>query len=149
MDSRITDFQVNLLQGISIVLLVALAAMGWRPALIMAAAVPLSMLIAIAVVRPLGIELEQFAIASLIIVLGMVVDNAIVISDNVVRLMREGQTKREACISGAQELALPLLTSTLTTIFAFLPMLTIIGDVGEYVSSLPVVVDPRQQSATA
>ena len=139
-DSRIGDFQINLLQGISIVLLVALLAMGWRPALIMAAAVPLSMIIAVAVIRPIGIELEQFAIASLIIALGMVVDNAIVISDNIVRLMREGQTKFEACINGAQELALPLLTSTLTTIFAFLPMLTIIGDVGEFVSSLPVVV---------
>ena len=139
-DSRISNFQVNLLQGISIVLLVAFIAMGWRPALIMAAAVPLSMLTAIAIVRPIGIELEQFAIASLIIALGMVVDNAIVISDNVVRLMREGQAKLKACINGAQELALPLLTSTLTTIFAFLPMLTIIGNVGEYVSSLPIVV---------
>ena len=139
-DTRISDFQRNLLQGVSIVLLVALLAMGWRPALIMAAAVPLSMLVSIAVVRPLGIELEQFAIASLIIVLGLVVDNAIVISDNVIRLIREGQPKFEACINGAQELAIPIFTSTLTTILAFLPMLTIIGNVGEYVSSLPVVV---------
>ena len=139
-DSRIKSFQVNLMQGVAIVLLVAFLTMGWRPAMIMATAVPLSMIASLAVVRPLGIELEQFAIASLIITLGMVVDNAIVVSDNTVRLIREGQPKFDACIEGAQSLAVPILTSTLTTIFAFLPMLTIVGNVGEYVSSLPIVV---------
>lgn len=138
--TRITDFQINLLQGVGIVLLVAFLVMGWRPALIMAAAVPLSMLSAIAFVRPLGIELEQFAIASLIIALGLVVDNAVVISDNVVRLLREGHSKFDASIKGAQDLAVPILAATVTTICAFAPMLTITGNVGEYISSLPVVV---------
>ncbi len=139
-DTRITDFQFNLLQGVLIVLGVALLTMGWRPALIMATAVPLSMTAAFAVVRSLGIELEQFSIASLIIALGMVVDNAIVVSDNAVRLIRHGTAKLEAVIKGVQDLAVPILTSTLTTIAAFLPMLTIVGNVGEYVASLPVVV---------
>ncbi len=139
-DTRIKNFQVNLLQGVAIVLIVALVTMGWRPALIMAAAVPLSMVMAFAVVRSLGVELEQFSIASLIIALGMVVDNAIVVSDNAVRLIRDGVPKREAIIKGAQDLAVPILTSTLTTVAAFLPMLTMSGNVGEYVSSLPVVV---------
>ena len=139
-DTRIKDFQVNLLQGVAIVLIVALVTMGWRPALIMAAAVPLSMVMAFAVVRSLGVELEQFSIASLIIALGMVVDNAIVVSDNAVRLIRDGVPKRKAIIKGAQDLAVPILTSTLTTVAAFLPMLTMSGNVGEYVSSLPVVV---------
>ena len=139
-ETRITDFQFNLLQGVLIVLGVALLAMGWRPALIMATAVPLSMIAAFAVVRLFGVELEQFSIASLVIALGMVVDSAIVVSDNAFRLMRDGVERREAIIRGAQELAIPILASTLTTVFAFLPMLTIIGNVGEYVSSLPVVV---------
>ena len=139
-DTRISDFQKSLLLGIVIVLLVALVAMGWRPALIMATAVPLSMIGSFAVVRYFGIELEQFSIASLIIALGMVVDNAIVVSDNAVRLIREGKRKVDAVIQGAQELAIPLLTSTLTTIAAFLPMLTIEGNAGEYIASLPVVV---------
>ena len=138
--TRIEDFQVNLLQGVIIVLGVALVAMGWRPAVIMASAVPLSMIAAFAVARHLGVELEQFSIASLIIALGMVVDNAIVVSDNTFRLLREGVSRVEAAIQGAQSLAVPILTSTLTTIAAFLPMLTMEGDVGEYVSSLPVVV---------
>lgn len=139
-DSRIDNFQINLLQGVLIVLAVALVAMGWRPALIMAAAVPISMIGAFAIAPYFGVQLEQFAIASLIIALGMVVDNAIVVSDNAFRLIREGMPKQEAIIQGAQELAAPILTSTLTTIFAFVPMLTITGDVGEYVSSLPIVV---------
>ena len=139
-NTRIVDFQINLMQGVLIVLGVALLTMGWRPALIMATAVPLSMISAFAVVRYFGIELEQFSIASLVIALGMVVDNAIVVSDNAVRLIRQGTPKFEAVIKGAQDLAVPILTSTLTTIAAFLPMLTIAGDVGEYVASLPVVV---------
>ena len=139
-DTRIGDLRTNLLQGMLIVLVVALVTMGWRPALIMVTAIPLSMIVAFAVVPYFAVELEQFAIASLIITLGMVVDNAIVVSDNAVRLIREGIPKPEAAIRGAQDLAVPILTSTLTTIFAFLPMLTIVGDVGEYVASLPVVV---------
>jgi multidrug efflux pump subunit AcrB len=139
-NTRIVDFQFNLIQGVLIVFGVALLTMGWRPALIMATAVPLSMISAFAVVRYFGIELEQFSIASLIIALGMVVDNAIVVSDNSVRLIRQGIPKLEAVIKGTQGLAVPILTSTLTTIAAFLPMLTIAGNVGEYVASLPVVV---------
>lgn len=138
--TRIVDFQWNLVQVVLIVLAVAFFAMGLRPALIMATAVPLSMISAFAVVRFFGIELEQFSIASLIIALGMVVDNAIVVSDNTVRLMREGRAGFEAAVEGAQGLATPILTSTLTTMAAFLPMLTISGNAGEYIASLPVVV---------
>jgi multidrug efflux pump subunit AcrB len=139
-NTRIEEFQVNLIQGVLIVLAVGFLTMGWRAGLIMATAVPLSMIGAFAVVRYLGIELEQFSIASLIIALGMVVDNAIVVSDNAVRLIREGRPKTEAVVSAAHDLAIPILASTLTTIVAFLPMLTITGDVGEYIVSLPVVV---------
>jgi multidrug efflux pump subunit AcrB len=138
--TRVHDFTINLAQGVVIVLGVALLMMGLRPALIMAAAVPLSMVAAFAVVRFFGVQLEQFSIASLIIALGMVVDNAIVVSDNVVRLRREGKSRREAAVAGAQGLAIPILTSTATTICAFLPLLGLPGNKGEYVRSLPVVV---------
>ena len=139
-NTRVVDFQINLVEGILIVLGVAFLTMGWRPALIMATAVPLSMLAAFAVVTHFGVELEQFSIASLIIALGMVVDNAIVVSDNVVRLLKKGMSKVDAVINGAQELAIPIFTSTLTTMAAFLPMLTLEGQVGEFVASLPLVV---------
>lgn len=139
-NTRIVGFQFNLIQGVLIVLGLALLTMGWRPALIMATAVPLSMIAAFAVVRYLGVELEQFSIASLIITLGMVVDNALIVTDNALRLIRQGKDKLVAITAGTQELAVPILASTLTTIAAFLPMLTLKGNVGEYVASLPVVV---------
>lgn len=141
----ISDFVNNLWQAIVIVLLVALLMMGWRPALIMAAAVPLCMISSILVVSFLGVELEQFSIASLIIALGMLVDNAIVVSDNALRRIEdegaaEGEAKVAAVESGAWSLSTPILTSTATTVSAFLPMLTIEGGSGEYMASLPIVV---------
>ena len=136
----VADFVESLWQAIAIVLLVAFLMMGWRPALVMAAAIPLCMISAIAVVPRFGVELEQFAIASLIIVLGMVVDNAIVVTDNAQRLMNEGVPREKASIDGANELARSILSSTLTTVSAFLPMLTIAGGTGEYMRSLPIVV---------
>jgi multidrug efflux pump subunit AcrB len=139
-DGLIKDFVTNLWQAIVIVLVVALLMMGWRPALVMAAAVPLSMVAAIAVVAQLGVELEQFSIASLIIAMGMVVDNAIVVSDNTVRLLNEGRSRFDAAVEGASELAIPVLTSTLTTVAAFLPLAFMAGSSGEYMRSLPVVV---------
>ena len=139
-DTLIKDFVTNLWQAILIVLAVAFFMMGWRPALVMATAVPLSMITAFTVVKGFGVELEQFSIASLIIALGMIVDNAIVVSDNCVRLLEEGKSRFDAAVEGATSLAIPIFTSTMTTVAAFLPMLTIVGSVGEYVRSLPVVV---------
>ncbi|MEM9065191.1 MAG: efflux RND transporter permease subunit [Planctomycetota bacterium] len=139
-DVLIADFVESLWQAIVIVLAVACLMMGWRPALVMATAIPLCMVSAIAIVPRLGVELEQFAIASLIIVLGMVVDNAIVVTDNIQRLLNEGKPREEAAIDGANGLARSVLSSTLTTVGAFLPMLTIPGATGEYMRSLPVVV---------
>ena len=139
-DTLVVGFVDNLIQAVVIVLLVAFLMMGWRPALIMAAAVPLCMVSSITVVKLLGVELEQFSIASLIIALGMVVDNAIVVSDNTLSLLRQGRNRVEAVIEGASGLAVPIVTSTLTTVAAFAPMLTIAGGSGEYMRSLPIVV---------
>ncbi len=139
-ETLVGDFVVNLGQSILIVLAVAWLMMGWRPAIIMATAIPLSMVAAIFIVEKLGIELEQFSIASLIIALGMVVDNAIVISDNTVSWLAKGESKRDAAIKAAEEVAGPVLASTLTTVAAFLPLAFMSGGSGEYIRSLPVVV---------
>lgn len=139
-DGLVKGFVTNLWQAIVIVLLVALLMMGWRPAIVMATAVPLCMISSFGVVRLFDVELEQFSIASLIIALGMIVDNAIVVSDNAQALLQQGKSKLEAVVRGADGLAIPMLTSTLTTVAAFLPMLTIPGGSGEYMRSLPIVV---------
>lgn len=139
-DNLVKDFVDNLWQAVLVVLLVALLMMGWRPALVMAAAVPLCMVTAIAVVPIFGVELEQFSIASLIIALGMIVDNAIVVSDQATALLNDGESRFKAAMRGASDLSIPILTSTMTTIAAFLPLLTIPGNTGEYIQSLPIVV---------
>lgn len=138
--TAVSNFTGNLWQSIVIVLAVAWLLMGLRPAVIMALAIPVSMLSAIAFMPMFGVELEQFSIASLIIALGMVVDNAIVISDNSVHALRLGKPRLEGLTRAAHSLAIPMLTSTLTTVVVFAPMALMPGGSGEYVRSLPIVV---------
>jgi multidrug efflux pump subunit AcrB len=88
----------------------------------------------------LHIELHQVSIAALIVVLGMVVDDAIVVVDNYVELLDRGAPLDEAGLRCAAELAIPILTATLTIVAAFLPLLMLTGSVGEFISALPVAV---------
>ena len=87
-----------------------------------------------------GIELERVSIASSIIALGMLVDNGIVIAEEIRSRLERGEDRRQACIETGSTLSIPLLTSSLTTILAFLPMLLLDGQTGEYAFSLPMVV---------
>ena len=139
-DICIKDFIANLWQAIVIVVLVAFFLIGFRIAVVMAAAIPIVILSSFGICRFFGVQLEQVSIASLIIALGMLVDNAIEVGDNVHRLLEEGWTRRRAAIVGSEQIAFPVLIATLTTVFAFLPMLTLPGSEGEYMSSLPIVV---------
>ena len=123
-----------------IVLLVVIAFLGIRTGLIVGSFVPMTMLVGLIVMRFFGIELERISIASAIIALGMLVDNGIVIAEEIGIRMSDGQDRREACLGAASALAIPLLTSSLTTILAFTPMLLLTGQTGEYAFSLPMVV---------
>ncbi len=137
----IDTFVVNLGQSIGLVLLVAVLLIGVRIAVIMAAAIPVVMLGTFALMRLFDVELEQISIAALIIALGMLVDNAIEVADNVHRLLGEGMPRRKAALEGARQIGFPILVATLTTIAGFAPMLIALEGAGkEYVYSLPVVV---------
>jgi len=136
----IDEFTSNLWQAIVIVVLVAFLLIGFRIALVMAAAIPMVILVSFAIVRLFGVQLEQVSIASLIIALGMLVDNAIEVGDNVHRLLSEGRSRIDAAVEGSEQIAFPVLIATLTTVAAFLPMVTLPGEEGEYMFSLPVVV---------
>ncbi len=140
-DNKISDFMVNVLQAIAIVVGVALFMAGFRSAAVMAAAIPFVMITAIGVSSFLGVDLEQMSIASLIIALGMLVDNAVVVCDSVRRFQSEGYGRKAAVIEGVRQIQIPTLMGTLTTVFAFLPMAFLItGEKGEYVYSIPTVV---------
>lgn len=138
---KIAEFTRNMAQAVVIVVLVALLLSGFRSAVVMATAIPLIIVIAIGISASLGIALEQMSIASLIISLGMLVDNAVVVCDNVRRLQQEGYRRVESVVKGVQQIMFPILMGTLTTVFAFLPLaFCLTGAKQEYVFSLPVVV---------
>lgn len=140
-EQKIADFTGNVVQAVAIVLGVALLLAGLRPALIMAAAIPFVMMISIGLAASIGIELEQMSIASLIIALGLLVDNAVVVCDNVKRLQREGLSRKESVIRGVEEIMYPILMGTLTTVFAFAPLAFFVtAEAKEYIFSIPAVV---------
>ncbi len=140
-EQKISDFTGNVVQAVVIVLSVALVLAGLRPALIMAAAIPFVMMVSVGLAASIGIELEQMSIASLIIALGMLVDNAVVVCDNVQRLQREGLSRRESVIQGTEEIMYPILMGTLTTVFAFAPLAFFVtAEAKEYIFSIPAVV---------
>tara|TARA_R110002110_G_scaffold415612_2_gene651624 strand:- start:86964 stop:90059 length:3096 start_codon:yes stop_codon:yes gene_type:complete len=130
----------NVYQTLAIVLVVVMLFLGVRTGLIVGSFVPLTMLLGIIVMRVVDVELQRMSIAATIIALGMLVDNGIVVAEDIrVRLGRGVERMRAATESGAS-LAIPLLTSSLTTIFAFIPMLLVEGAAGEFVRSLAQVV---------
>jgi multidrug efflux pump subunit AcrB len=130
----------NVYQTVVIVLVVVMIFLGMRTGLIVGSFVPLTMLMGLIVMRMFDIELERVSIASAIIALGMLVDNGIVIAEDIRSRLERGEDRRQACIETGQTLSIPLLTSSLTTILAFLPMLLMQGQTGEYAFSLPMVV---------
>ncbi len=130
----------NVYQTLVIVLVVVMAFLGMRTGMIVGSFVPMTMLLGLIVMRNFGIELERVSIASTIIALGMLVDNGIVVSEDIRTRMERGEDRRAACLAAGQTLSIPLLTSSLTTILAFVPMLLIDGQTGEYAFSLPMVV---------
>lgn len=139
--SRSVDgFILNLLEGVAFVILVVFIGMGFRNAVVVSAAIPLSIGMTLIAMYVLGLEIQQMSIAALIIALGMLVDNSIVISDSIQIRINRGEDIASACYEGAVEQAIPVLTSTLTTIVAFAPLIMLPGEAGEFAKSLPIVV---------
>lgn len=136
----IESFIINLLQGIGFVVLVVLVGMGLRNALVVSATIPLSIMMTLIMMQVLHIDLQQMSIAALIIALGMLVDNSIVISDAVQLKIDSGMEVKQACYEGTTEQSIPILTSTLTTVVAFAPLMMLPGEAGEFAKSLPQVV---------
>lgn len=139
-ERRITHFIREFGIAIGAVILVTIILLPLRVALIASLAIPVTIAATFAVLHAIGVELHQVSISALIVVLGMVVDDAIVIADNYVEHLDRGTPRMEAAWRCATELWLPVLAATLTIIAAFLPMLIISGAVGEFIQALPVAV---------
>jgi multidrug efflux pump subunit AcrB len=139
-EGKIDDFVGNMLQAIAVVIFVALVALGLRTGLVVSSLIPMTMLMSMLIMAILGIGLDQMSLASLIIALGMLVDNAIVMSESIQTQMGEGKGRLEAAVDSAAELRIPLLTSSLTTAAAFLPIFLAESEAGEYTAPLFKVV---------
>ncbi|MEM7586058.1 MAG: efflux RND transporter permease subunit [Acidobacteriota bacterium] len=136
----VDGFVVSLYQSVAIVTIVMLLSLGLRTGLVVATLIPMAMLATLAMMNVFSIGLDQMSIASLIIALGMLVDNAIVMSESIMVSMAGGKKPIPAAIESASELRIPLLTSSLTTAAAFLPIFLAESAVGEYTAPLFKVV---------
>jgi len=133
----VADLENNILSGLILVLVVLFLFIGGRSALFVALAIPYSMFITFAALSFLDIKMNMVVLFSLILALGMLVDNAIVIVENIYRHMQEGESRRAAALAGSNEVAWPVITSTLTTVGAFFPMIFWPGIMGEFMGFLP------------
>jgi len=138
--NTVADLENNIVAALILVTGVLLLFLGWRPSTIVALIIPLSMLITFFLIQMLGYTLNMIVLFSLVLVLGMLVDNAIVIVENIYRHLQLGYGRTEAAILGAQEVAWPVTTSTLTTVGAFLPLMFWPGIMGDFMKYLPITL---------
>lgn len=136
----LSDLQNNILSAIILVIIVIIAALGLRSAFLVGLAIPGSFLATILVLNTLGYTLNIVVLFSLILVVGMLVDGAIVVIELADRRMNEGQNAETAYASAAKRMSWPIASSTLTTLVVFMPLLFWPGMVGEFMKFLPITV---------
>ena len=139
-ETSVTDLQNNIITALILVVSVIVFFMGVRNSLFVAVSIPLSMLMSFLALSVFGFTLNMVVLFSLMIALGMLVDNAIVVVENVYRHNELGRDSREAAIRGTDEVAIPVAASTATTVAAFLPMVFWPGIMGEFMGFLPKTV---------
>lgn len=139
-EQKVNDFVESVMQAVAIVLVVMLLTLGLRTGLVVATLVPVTMVITMWAMSIFGIQLDQMSLAALIIALGLLVDNAIVISESIMVRMAGGEDGVKAALGATKELRVPLLIASLTTSAAFLPIRLAESAVGEYTGVLFSVV---------
>jgi len=133
----VSDLENNIISGLILVLSVIFFFIGGQSAIFVALAIPYSMFITFSLLTGFNVTLNMVVLFSLILALGMLVDNGIVIVENIYRHMQQGKSRQEAAAMGTDQVAWPVITSTLTTLGAFSPMLFWPGIMGEFMGYLP------------
>ncbi len=136
-NSMVSSLENNIISGLLLVVGVLLFFLGVRNATFVGVAIPLSMFISFIIMSVLGMTMNMIVLFSLILALGMLVDNAIVVVENIYRYLEEGYDNFEAAKKGTGEVAVPIITGTTTTLAAFFPLLFWPGIVGEFMGYLP------------
>ncbi|MCH2535267.1 MAG: efflux RND transporter permease subunit [Bdellovibrionales bacterium] len=137
---RIKALTSNLFLGLFLVILVLSLFLPWQVTLVVAVGIPVALLATISALYAMGESINLISLMGLIIVLGMLVDDAIVVSENIWRHIEEGDDLEASVISGAQEVFWPVFASIMTTISAFAPMMFMTGIFGEFVYQIPLAV---------
>ena len=138
---QIDLFMDALYEAIGLVVIVSLIGFWeWRSAVLMAISIPITLAMTFGVIYVLGIDIQQVSVASLIIALGLLVDDPVVAGDSIKRMLAEGQPRIVAPWLGPTKIATAIMYATITNIVAYLPFLMITGNTGEFIYSLPVVM---------
>ena len=136
----VNSLQNNIISGLILIVGVLLFVLGLRTSIFVAISIPTSMFLSFIVIQLLGVSMNMVVLFSLILALGMLVDNAIVIVENIYRFIEEGWTRREACKKATGEVAIPVIAATATTLAAFTPLLFWPGMAGEFMKYLPLTL---------
>ena len=129
-------------QGLFLVFLVLALFLRFRLAFWVALGIPLSFLGAIWLMPTLGVSISMVSLFAFILVLGIVVDDAIVVGENIHAHVRRGESPQEAAVNGVQEVTVPVVFAVLTTVAAFVPLLNVPGNVGKIFKVMPMVIIP-------
>lgn len=139
-ENQVNDLVNNIIFGVLLVVLVLMFFLGFRNALFVGFAIPLSMLMSLFILSSLGFTLNTMVLFGLVMGLGMLVDNGIVVVENVYTLMSEGMSPRKAAKQGMGEIAWPIIASTATTLAAFFPLGLWPGMIGKFMIYFPITL---------
>ncbi len=139
-NERLASLSNNLLLGAAVVMVVVFFGLGWRAALIVGAALPLSAFATVFGLTFFDQQIHQMSIFGMIIAIGLLIDNAIVVTDEIQKRLARGEERREAVSRTVRHLFTPLLASTVTTILGFMPIFLLPGNAGDFVSPIAISV---------
>ncbi|NKX45779.1 efflux RND transporter permease subunit [Roseicyclus persicicus] len=138
--ARLAEVGLNMVIGVALVVAVLFVTLGWRSALIVAMVLPVVSLASLATLNALAVPIHQMSVTGLIVALGLLVDAAIVMTDEVGKRLAAGLARLQAVADAVRRLALPLAASTVTTVLSFLPLLLLPGPAGDFVGAIAVAV---------
>ncbi|NQY35658.1 MAG: efflux RND transporter permease subunit [Alteromonadaceae bacterium] len=139
-EKRLGDLVSNITVGFGLIALVLLITLGWRSALIVTISLPLTVLFTLTVMNFYGLPIHQMSVTGLVVALGIMVDNAIVMTDTIQAKRQQGFRRLESVGYAVKHLWMPLLGSTVTTVLAFMPIILMPGPSGEFVGGIALSV---------
>ena len=139
-ENRLSDLVQNIALGFVIIALVLFVSLGWRSALIVTLSLPMTVLFTLSVMYFYGLPIHQMSVTGLVVALGIMVDNAIVMTDTIKENRERGMRRLASVQAAVNHLWLPLLGSTVTTVLAFMPIVLMPGPAGEFVGGIALSV---------